>query len=278
MKYSICNETFQGWPLDKAMEFAAQTGYEAIEIAPFTLARSVTEIAASRRQEIRKTAERFGLSISAIHWVLARTEGLHVTHPDTEVRRRTSRYLEDLVQFGADVGAPFLIFGSPKQRDLQSGITASQGRDWALETFAPAVRIAEAAGVTICLEPLAPTETNFLNTAAEVIELIERFRSPAARLILDVKAMSSESKSIPDIIHDSREHLAYFHANDRNLKGPGFGDVDFRPILAALRDVGYTGYVSIEVFRYDEGPETIARRGLAYLKECAAAGAGGGDS
>jgi sugar phosphate isomerase/epimerase len=50
------------------------------------------------------------------------------------------------------------------------------------------------------------------------------------------------------------------------MKGPGFGDVDFRPIAAALRDVGYDGVVSVEVFKFDEGPEVIATKSLEYLR------------
>jgi len=79
--------------------------------------------------------------------------------------------------------------------------------------------------------------------------------------------MSSESKPIPQIIHESWPHFAYFHANDKNLKGPGFGDVDFRPIAAALKEEGYDGYVSVEVFNFDEGPEVIATKSLEYLKK-----------
>ncbi len=90
--------------------------------------------------------------------------------------------------------------------------------------------------------------------------------SPAFRIILDVKAMCSESKPLPQIIRESWPHFAHFHANDRNFKGPGFGDVDYAPIAAALKDVGYTGFVSVEVFKFDEGPEAIATRSLEYLR------------
>jgi sugar phosphate isomerase/epimerase len=90
--------------------------------------------------------------------------------------------------------------------------------------------------------------------------------SPRFKIILDVKAMCSESKPIPQIIHDSWPQFAHFHANDRNLKGPGFGDVDFKPIAASLKELGYAGFVSVEVFNFDEGPEAIATRSLDYLK------------
>jgi sugar phosphate isomerase/epimerase len=83
--------------------------------------------------------------------------------------------------------------------------------------------------------------------------------------------MSSEGKPIPEIIQESWPYFAYFHANDKNLKGPGFGDVDFQPIAAALRQAGYDGYVSVEVFNFDEGPEVIATRSLEYLKKTFAA-------
>jgi sugar phosphate isomerase/epimerase len=82
--------------------------------------------------------------------------------------------------------------------------------------------------------------------------------------------MCSETKPIPQIIRESWPHFAYFHANDRNLKGPGFGDVDFRPIVTALREVGYDGIMSVEVFKFEEGPEAIATRSIEYLKKVTA--------
>ena len=267
MQFGICNEIFQGWKLEKAMEFAAQTGYDAIEIAPFTIAKYVTDIPASERKNIREAAERSGLRISAIHWVLAQAEGMYLNHPEAVVRERTARYFCDLVDFCGDLGASRIVVGSPKQRQVMDGITYEQAWQWATETFRASVRKAEDRGVVICFEPLAPVETNFVNTAEEGIRFVQQFNSDAMKIILDVKAMSSETKTIPDIIRASWPHFAYFHANDKNLKGPGFGDVDFKPIFSALREVGYDGNVSVEVFNFEEGPEAIAQRSLAYLRK-----------
>ena len=267
MRFAICNEIFQDWPIDRAMSFAAATGYEAIEIAPFTVAPRVGDVTAARRAEIREAAARAGIAISGIHWVLVKTEGLHLTHPDASVRERTAKYFVELVDFCADLGGQSIVIGSPKQRSLQPGVAYAQAWTWAQDALRDAVRQGEDRGVTLCLEPLGPTETDFINTAAEAVRFIREVNSPRLKVILDVKAMSSESVPIPEIIRATWPDFAYFHANDRNLKGPGFGDVDFRPIAAALHEVGYAGTVSVEVFSFDEGPEVIATRSLAYLRE-----------
>jgi sugar phosphate isomerase/epimerase len=267
IKFAICNEIFKGWSLEKTCRYVAEAGYDALEIAPFTIANHVTDIPASERQKIRETAARHGLAISGIHWVLAQTEGMHLTHPDPGARQRTSDYLAALVNFCADLGGAVVVFGSPKQRSLLPDVKFEQGREWALEAFRRPVRRAEEKGVTICFEPLAPSETNFINTAAEAIEFTRQLASPAFKIILDVKAMCSEARPVPQIIRESWPEFAYFHANDKNLKGPGFGEVDFNPIAAALKETGYDGYVSVEVFNFDEGAEEIASKSIAYLKK-----------
>ena len=211
-------------------------------------------------------AQQAGLGISGIHWVLAQAEGMYLTHSDKTIRQRTAQYFCDLVDFCADIGGRIIVVGSPKQRNLLEGVSYEQAWEWARETFGRSVQQARDRGITICLEPLAPMETNFINTAAEGIRFVEQFKSPNFKIILDVKAMSSESKPIPQIIQESWPHFAYFHANDKNLKGPGFGDVDFTPIAEALESVGYQGFVSVEVFNFDEGPETIATKSLEYLR------------
>jgi len=267
MKFAICNEIFKGWRLEDAMSYAAKAGYDAIEIAPFTIANYVTDIPAAERQKIREAAARAGLGISGIHWVLAQAEGMHLNHPDKSVRERTAQYFCDLVDFCGDIGGQTIVVGSPKQRNVLDGVSQQQAWQWATETFGRSVKRALERGLTICLEPLSPAETNFINTAAEAIRFVKQFDSASFKIILDVKAMCSESKPIPQIIQESWPNFAYFHANDKNLKGPGFGEVDFKPIAAALKKVGYDGYISVEVFNFEEGPQTIATRSIEYLRK-----------
>lgn len=266
MKFAICNEIFQGWKIDDVFGCCARLGYDAVEIAPFTLAKYVTDIPAAERVRICKAAAQAGLAISGLHWVLAQTEGLYVTSPEAATRERTARYFCDLVDFCADLGGRVIVVGSPKQRSLLPGVTQEQAWAWAAEVFRPAVLSAESRGVTICFEPLPAEDTNFITTAEEAVRFVRGQSSPNFKVILDVRAMTSEAKPIPQIIRESRGEFAYVHANDANMKGPGFGDVDFRPIAAALREVGYDGTVSVEVFKFDEGPEVIATRSLEYLR------------
>jgi sugar phosphate isomerase/epimerase len=271
MRFAICSEIFQSWAPEEIFRYAARIGYEGVEIAPFTLAKYVTDISGSERARLREAARLAGVAITGIHWVLVQAEGMYLNHSDAAVRDRTSRYFVDLVDFCADLDGRVMVVGSPKQRNVMDGVAPDEAWLWATATFREAVKRAEDRAVTICFEPLAPTETNFINTAAEAVRFVRQFNSPSMKLILDVKAMCSEAKSIPQIIREVWSELAYFHANDRNLKGPGFGDVDFKPIALALREVGYSGWVSVEVFKFDEGPEVIATRSLACLREAFAA-------
>jgi len=267
MNFAICNEIFRDWKLEDIFAYAAKIGYQAVEIAPFTIADSVLIISEMQRRDIREAAARHGIAIAGLHWLLVKPEGLYLTDPRVEMQIKTSDYFCALVDFCADIGGKVMVLGSPKQRNLQPGVSPEAGRTYAKATLREPVRRAEERGVTICLEPLSPAETNFINTATEAIAFTQQLSSPNFKIILDVKAMCSESKPIPQIIRESWPHFAHFHANDKNLKGPGFGDVDFKPIAAALREVGYSGFVSVEVFNFDEGPEAIASRSLDYLRK-----------
>ena len=268
MKLAICNETFQDWPLDRAFAFAAECGYTGIEIAPFTLANRVTEISPQRRAEVRAAAEAAGLEVIGLHWLLAKTEGLHLTSPDPATRRRTAEYLAELARCCADLGGHLMVFGSPQQRQLLSGVTREPGMQYAAEVFGSVVPVLEETGVTLALEPLGPQETNFLVTTADAVELAEQIGSTQVRLHLDCKAMASEVLPIPELIRRHRKLMVHFHANDPNRRGPGFGALDFAPILRALGEIDYRGWVSVEVFDYTPGVESLARDSVVYLQEC----------
>lgn len=267
VRFAICNELFEGQRLEEVFRAVRVLGFDGIELAPFTLAPTVTQLSAAERGAIRAMAARQDLTITGLHWLLSRVPDVHLTSPDPAVRALTSAYLQETVRACADLGGRYLVFGSPKQRDVLAGVDRQAAWDWSRETFRQIARVAGERGVTFCLEPLAPSETNLFSTAAEAARMVDEVADPAFRLILDVKAMSSEALPIPDIIAAQASRLAYFHANDSNLREPGSGDVDFAPIFQALRQANYDGWVSIEVFVYKPDPLAIARRGLAYLRQ-----------
>lgn len=267
MKFAICNEVFEGWEIDKVLEFVSKIGYEGIEIAPFTLAQRVTLISKEERKELKNKIKKYNLEFVGLHWLLVSPKGLYINHPDKSLREETKKYFFELIKFCSLLDGKIMVIGSPKQRNVVNDISYQDAWNFAREVFSEWSKVAEDEGVILCLEPLAKTETNFINTHTEAIKMIREVNSKNFRLLLDVKAMCDENIPIQDIIKESKEYLAHFHANDVNLREPGSGDVDFVPIFKTLKEINYSGYVSIEVFDFKEGPEKIATNGLSYLKE-----------
>ena len=178
MKFAICQELFEDWDWERQCRFVADVGYTGIEVAPFSLANRIGDVSAKRRQELSRQAEDHGLSIIGLHWLLAKTQGLHLTSADPAIRKATVDYLIQLGEVCADLGGELMVFGSPKQRSLAPGMTHEEGLAHAEEIFRAALPTLADRGVRLCLEPLTPNETNFLNTCAEAQELIDRIDHP----------------------------------------------------------------------------------------------------
>lgn len=266
MRFAICNEIFEDRSVEDGFAAIANTGYEGVEVAPFTLGASPEELSEADRTRIRRAAAAHSLEVTGLHWLLARTEGMHVASADPEIVVRTRRRLAELTGLCADLGGRFLVFGSPAQRSTPSGMSPDEARARAIDTFRDWASHAERDGVTICLEGLPPDETDFMNTTADVIDIVHSVDSLAVRLVLDVKSMSAESLPMPDLIRGAARELAYVQANDANRGGPGFGDTDLVPVLRTLKEIGYDGFVSVEAFEYPSGREDVATRSLAYLR------------
>ncbi len=268
MRFGICNEVFEGWEIDKVFDAAKKMGYQGVELAPFTLSDTPTRLPQDRRKAIRDAAECRHLEVIGLHWLLAKTEGYHLTSADKVVRKATADYLIDLTRLCADIGGRVMVLGSPKQRSLLPGVSYEEAFGYAVEVLKNVSGAAEKLDITLCIEPLAGQETDFINTADQAWALAQAIGSPNVRIILDVKAMSSEQRPIIETIKAHISHAAHFHANDPNLKGPGFGSEDFQPIMNALVDADYQGYVSVEVFDFQPDPITIAYESLHYMTRC----------
>lgn len=270
MKYAICNELFEGIPAHEGLQLSAKWGYTGLEVAPFTLGARAGDITESQRMGFRALVESFGIEIIGLHWLLAKTEGFHLTTDDSEVRNRTAAYLGELVDLCADLGGQVMVLGSPAQRNFPATMNHAQAARNAQHVLEQIVPRLEASNVRLAIEPLGPQEGNFLNHAWQACELIQAIGSPWVRLHLDVKAMSSEGVPIESIIREHADWMIHFHANDPNRLGPGMGEVDQQPIFQSLVDIGYDGWVSVEVFDYAPGIETILRESMRTMQRCIA--------
>jgi len=274
MKFCICNEIFQDWSLPDQFKAAAEIGFDAIEIAPFTIASSVREITLAPRAQIGQLSAEFGVEVAGIHWLLAGTEGYHVTHPDAQVRRRTIEYLQDLVTFGFEIGGTLEVVGSPEQRSVQPPVTYDQAWEWFKEAMIASAQVPGAGNFNICIEPLAPaTNNNFIVRAKEARQMVREINLPNVKVILDCYSGTQVEADFPAEIRKTGPLLGHFHCNDNNKRAPGWGETDFVPIMRALLDIGYEGYCSIEVFDFEPEPIEHASRGLETLEQALEAAA-----
>jgi len=267
MKFGICNETYQNWTFEKTCEDIAACGYHGVEIAPFTLHEDPRKLTEKDAAALGAIARRAGLEVIGLHWLLVKPPGMNLTTDDAAVRKQTAEFGSHLARLCAAMGGKIMVWGSPKQRNIAEDQPYERAFANSVEVLRQVSDTCGKVGVTIAMEPLTPKETNYLTTAAETVKLINAVGHPNCRLHLDVKAMAgSEEDTLPEVILENRAYTVHFHANDVNLRGPGFGEIDFLPIAVALKDAGYKGYVSVEVFDYTPDPHTIAIKSIEYLK------------
>jgi sugar phosphate isomerase/epimerase len=267
IKLGICNELFEGWEFDRICRTVKGLGYDGLEIAPFTLAPRIDELSPGRRRELKAIIQDAGLETIGLHWLLAKTEGLYLTSPEPATRRATGDYLIALAELTRDLGGALMVLGSPKQRNLLPGVSYDQAVGYAIEVFDRVMPAIGAIGVDLCLEPLAPNDTDFINTCAQAMEVIRQVGHRHFKLHLDVKAQSSEpGATVPELIGRYASAAGHFHAQDVNLRGPGMGSVDFGPILEALVGANYGRWISVEVFDFSPGAEETARQSIACLR------------
>ncbi|MXV74088.1 sugar phosphate isomerase/epimerase [Candidatus Poribacteria bacterium] len=266
MKIAICNEMFEDWKIEDVFTYAAELGYEAVEIAPFTLADSVLDISQTERARIRKAAADAKIEIAGLHWLLVSPPGLYVNHPDAEIREETRDYFLALVNLCADLGGEVMVIGSPQQRNVMDPLSFDEAWEYARATFSESAALAGERGVMLCMEPLSSDQTNFITHPDTAVEMVKAVNHPNFEMILDVCSTAKEGIDMPTQIRKHAPHVAHFHSNDDNGYLPGSGGVDYPPIIEALKEIDYKGYVSTEVFDFKPDPQTIAKQSIEFVK------------
>lgn len=264
MKLSLCNEVIRELPFDRQCALAAGLGYCGLEIAPFTFGDDGWRMPAAKRAEIRRACADSGIEVSGLHWLLAAPSGLSITTADRTVWQRSVDVLHGSIELCADLGGAYLVHGSPAQRRVNDPSDAARAEEaWAL-----AAEAAGKAGVVYCLEPLAAPDCNFVNTLAEASAIVKRIGSPAFRTMVDTLAASlMEPEPAADAIRRAMPTglMAHIQLNDRNKRGPGQGGDKFAPVIQALRETGYDGWIAMEPFVYEPDGATCAARMIGYV-------------
>src|SRR5262245_19294566 len=273
MKFALCNEVLQPLPFRRQCEVAAQLGYDALEVAPFTLADDPTTIGDAHASAFRRMAEDAGVAISGLHWLLVAPSGLSIVSADASVRRRTVAVMERLIELCASMGGRYLVHGSPKQRSVPAGESIAVARSRAVECLTRAARRAQDCGVTYCIEPLAPRETDFINTVAEAATIVDEIASPALKTMIDCSDGGQAEREPVDALMARwipTGRIAHVQVNDPNRRGPGQGEMAFAPIIATLvrmqAEGHYRGLVAVEPFDYVPDGIGAAARAIGYLK------------
>jgi len=268
MKISICNELFKDWDIEKVFDYAAQLGYDGVELAPFTLGETASDITAAKRKRIRAAALNAGVEIVGLHWLLVKPVGLYINHPDINVREATRNYLKELIDLCGDLGGKVLVHGSPQQRNVKEEWDPAATWRHARETFQICAEAAQSRGVYYCLEALTTADTNFINTIDDAMRMLDEVDHPNFQTMLDCRSIHASAQSkLPRVLKAALAtgRLKHVHLNDPNGRGPGFGDLQFAPLLKILHEADYQGYVSVEVFDFAPDPQTIASRSIGYL-------------
>lgn len=267
-RLAVCNETFQGWDLPSACRGALRTGYSGIEIAPFTLSDDPVTIPAVRRREFRDAVLSEGVGYVGLHSLLTAPRGeLHITTPDAAVRERSWTYFRHLIDLCADLGDEgLMILGSGRQRRTVGGSSVAEATGRLREGLAGVADHARARGVTILPETLAPHLCDVLTSLDETVAMVREIGHPAVQTMFDTHNAAAERTPHGELIKKHADLIRHVHVNEMDGRHPGTGAYDFSVPLQALKDVGYRGWLSLEVFQFEPSGEEIARLSSAYLR------------
>jgi len=217
---------------------AKELGFDAVEVfAPSPVAIDT--------HALHSLLEETGLKLAAVGtgagWVLQK---LHLVdaHPTTRVA--AIDFIRSIIDLGAPFGAPAII-GSMQGR-WQEDVSREMAFTHLREALNELGEHAKSRGVTLIYEPLNRYETNLCNTLADGVALLESLETRNVRLLADLFHANIEESDTAAAIRAAGRHIGHVHFVDSNRRPAGCGHIDYGPIITALRETGYDGYLSAE--------------------------------
>jgi sugar phosphate isomerase/epimerase len=271
MRYSICVTTpevtssipvalLEGEFPDRCKK-AAQLGYEGLELM----------VIDPKQLDVQRVQDHIlsnGLSVSAISsGAVAKTRRLTLLAEDVTTRNESRTLLLELVDTAAALKASVVTIGSFKGKAEAVG-GKQNARKVLGSVFCEALSKAESFGISIALEPLNRYESDFLNTAEEVLQFVELFKTNNLGLLLDTYHMNIEESSFSKCFELVLKHGRLFHVHiaDNNRYAPGRGHIDFISIIQVLLRNQYRGFLSAELLPL-QSSNTTAEEVLKAMKD-----------
>ena len=170
---------------------------------------------------------------------------LTLTSPDQDIHGRAMVFVESMIDFAAVFDAPVII-GSMQGR-WADGTTRDTAMGYLSQALLNLGLYAAKYGLPLLYEPLNRYETNLINRLNDGVQLLKGLGTSNVKLLADLYHMNIEEADLPAAIQAAGEFIGHVHFADSNRRAAGFGHTDFGPIVAALQDIRYPGYLSAEV-------------------------------
>lgn len=236
-------------PLPEAFSTAAAIGFDAVEL--FLPGPDFISV-----DEVKSLAATHGLAIAAVGTGAGMLrDGLSITDADGERREAALNFAFAMINFGGELGAP-AILGSMQGRGtlelLVSGLRRCGER-------------AAIHGLPFIYEPLNRYETNLFNRLGDAAKFLEHHALENVVLLADLFHMNIEERDLAVAIREAGRHIGHVHFADSNRQAMGFGHTDAKRVIAALREIHYSGYLSAEIFPLPD-PETAARQTISSIR------------
>jgi sugar phosphate isomerase/epimerase len=226
---------------------AAALGFDGIEI----FLRSTENFnIAQLRQLLAENNLRLAAAGTGAGWVVHK---LRLTDPDPAIRSLAREFVLSMIDLAGAFGAPAII-GSMQGR-AEGGVSREQALAWLAEALDELAPRAARHGVPLLLEPLNRYETNLLNHADESLDFLDSLRADNVKLLCDFFHMNIEEDDIAGSLRLAGARLGHVHFADSNRRAIGFGHTEAAPIIHALRELNFSGYLSAEILPL---PDSVA--------------------
>lgn len=232
----------------------AGLGFEGIELA-------IRDPGHVDMDALAAAVERSGIAVPAVGTGQAYLEeGLSLTASEEQVRVRAAARLLAQVSVARRLGALLIVGLIHGRIPPETDRTIAEER--LLEGLGTVARAARTAGVRLVVEPINRYETNWLNTVDEVLDLLDRLGEDNVGVLPDTFHMNIEEANVPAALRLGGARVWHVHVADSNRRAPGWGHLDFGPVVRTLAEMNYGGFLSAEILQQpgvlDAAWQTIA--------------------